>query len=233
MGQNMKLDARLFAIAEQVRRGVTVYDVGTDHAYLPVYLLQQRIVPHAVASDVAEGPLASAKETVLHAGLGNRMETILSDGLAEITLFPPCDVVIAGMGGDLMVQILSKKPAIKDKTVHLILQPMTKQENLRHYLATNGFFIDSELVAEAGKLYEILCCHYTGEPYALTPAELHVGRHGARREDALFYRMVEKKRDALLRAIQGKRIGGHECVCEEALAASLCAILKDQEENNL
>jgi len=228
--RTIRPDARLTAVAAQVREGITLYDVGTDHAYLPVYLMEQGRVSHAVASDVAEGPLASAMETVVAAGLTDRIETVLSDGFRNVTLVPPCDVTIAGMGGDLMARILSDEPAVKDGDVRLILQPMTKQEHLRRYLADNGFSIDTELVAEAGKLYEILVCHYTGEPYALSDEELLIGRRGARREDAVFYRLVEKKRQALCRTAEGKRRGGETDPPEEAIAEAFQHILTQENE---
>lgn len=229
--RNIRLDARLSAVAEQVRSGVTLYDVGTDHAYLPVFLMQQGRISRAIASDVAEGPLASAKETVREAGLADRIETVLSDGLRSVTLLPPCDVTIAGMGGDLITRILSDQPAVRQEDVRLILQPMTKQEHLRRYLSENGFLIDTELTAEEGKLYEILVCRYTGTPYVLTEAELLIGRREARREDGLFYRMVEKKRQALARAMEGKRRGGEPTLAEEALIAALDKILTQGERS--
>ncbi len=228
--RTIRLDARLSAVAAQVRSGVTLYDVGTDHAYLPVYLVKQGVISRAVASDVAEGPLASAKETVAMAGLSDRIETVLSDGLQNVTLSPPCDVTIAGMGGDLMARILSDKPEVKNTDIRFILQPMTKQEHLRRYLGENGFAIETELVAEEGKLYEILVCRYTGEPYRLTGEELLIGRRGARREDALFYRLVDKKRQALCRTVEGKRRGGEIDPPEETLAAALETILTKRNE---
>lgn len=228
--RTIRLDARLSAVAEQVRSGVTLYDVGTDHAYLPVYLVKQGIIPRAVASDVAEGPLASAKETVAMAGLSDRIETVLSDGLRNVTLLPPCDMTIAGMGGDLMIRILSDKPEVKRGDIRLILQPMTKQEHLRRYLSENGFAIETELVVEEGKLYEILVCRFTGEPYRLTDEELLIGRRGARREDALFYRLVDKKRQALCRTAEGKRRGGETTGAEEALAEAFHHLLTQRNE---
>ncbi|MBQ4064811.1 MAG: SAM-dependent methyltransferase [Clostridia bacterium] len=233
MNTSIKLGGRLLAVAEQVRTGVTVYDVGTDHAYLPAYLVGKGIVPRAVASDVVEGPLSRAHRTVAEAGLADRIKTTLSDGLRDVTVAPPCDIVIAGMGGDLIARILSEKPEIQREDICFILQPMTKPEHLRRYLADNGFAITRELVAEEGKLYEILCCRYTGKPYSLADTELLVGREGVRREDETFLRMVEKKRSTLLRAAEGKKQGGEDCSREETLAEALGAILKEIEEKRL
>ena len=230
--RRIRLDARLSAVAAQVRDGITLYDVGTDHAYLPVFLAEQGRISRAIASDVAEGPLASAVETVSAAGLTHQIETALSDGLQSVTLIPPCDVVMAGMGGDLMIRILSDKPEIKQGDIRLILQPMTKQEHVRRYLSENGFAIEAELVAEEGKLYEILVCRYTGVPYALTEEELLVGRRQVRREDPLFYRMVDRKRQALGRAVAGKRRGGETTGSEEALMEALDHIRIQEKEND-
>ncbi len=229
MEKIMKPDGRLLAIAQQVRTGVTVYDIGTDHAYLPTYLVGKGIAPCAVAADVAEGPLSRARQTVAEAGLTGRIETVLSDGLQNICLVPPCDVVIAGMGGDLMVRILSEKPQIRCPNICLILQPMTKPEHLRRYLAENGFAITHESVAEEGKLYEILCCRYTNEPYPMTAAELLVGKEGVRREDETFFRMVQKKRNTLIRAAEGKQKGGEDCEWEKIRIEALDAIMRKRE----
>jgi tRNA (adenine22-N1)-methyltransferase len=233
MERKTRLGARLLTIAEQVRQGVTLYDVGTDHAYLPVYLVGEGIVPKAVASDVVEGPLSRARTTVAEAGLTARVDTVLSDGLRAVSLAAPCDVVIAGMGGDLIARIIAEEPALRCEAICLILQPMTKPEHLRRYLAENGFAMDRELVAEEGKLYEILCCHYAGEPYALTDAELLVGRAEARREDERFLRLVARKRDTLHKAAEGKKKGGEDAVSEETLAEALDAILKENEEKRI
>ncbi len=228
--RTIQLDARLAAVASRVREGVTLYDVGTDHAYLPVALVIRGTVSRAVASDVAEGPLACAGETVRSAGLSHRIETVLSDGLDRITLCPPCDVVLSGMGGDLMADILSRKETLREEGVRLILQPMTKPENLRRYLAGEGFAIEEELVAEEGKAYEILCCRYTGRPYVLSDEELHLGRRGVRREDRAFFRMVETKQKALKKAIAGRRRGGLPCDTEEALDRAMTEVLLSRKE---
>ena len=233
MERKTRLGPRLQAIADQVRHGVTLYDVGTDHAYLPVYLVETGTVPHAVASDVVEGPLSRAKATVAEAGLVGQVDTVLSDGLREVSLKAPCDVVIAGMGGDLIARILSDKPEIRNDEIRLILQPMTKPEHLRQYLSENGFLVTAERVAEEGKLYEILCCHYTGEAYALTDAELLVGRQGARRADDRFLRLVQKKKDTLIKAAEGKTKGGEDASREAMLAEALGTILKEYEEKRI
>ena len=132
-----------------------------------------------------------------------------------------------------MAEILARKPEVRCGTVRLVLQPMTKSEHLRIYLAKNGFAIEAELVAEEGKSYEILCCRYTGEPYVLCDEEPYVGRRGVRREDALFFRMVERKRDAFRKVVKGKQQGGVAVPDEETLCRSLEKLLLTKEDAKL
>ena len=222
------LGPRLAAAAALVREGVPLYDVGTDHAYLPVHLVSVGRTPSAVASDVAPGPLRNAAETVRCAGLSDKIETVMADGLTGIALRPPCDVVIAGMGGELTIRILSDCPAVKNGGVSLILQPMTKSELLRGWLAANGFAILTERVAKEKKLYEILACRYDGRPYPLTEEERYVGRRGARREDALFFALAERRLAALSRAAEGRRRGGEDAGTIRRAAEELAALLAEK-----
>lgn len=229
--EQLYLGARLGAIADRVREGVTFYDVGTDHAYLPVYLLQQGRITAAVASDVATGPLSRASETVRRAGLADKVSLRLADGLFGIELIPPCDIAIAGMGGEMIASILEAAPQVRMAGVRLLLQPMTKDEELRRYLAANGFAVDFECVVEEGKLYRLLTCFYTGESYALDEEELLLGFRTARREDALFYRMVEAKRSVLNKVAEGKRCGGEDASYEERMLSRLRAILEGRHDD--
>ena len=224
------LDNRLRAVAEKIRPGVTLYDIGTDHAYLPVYAVVNRRVPHAVAADIAPGPLARAEAHIEAYGLKGTVQTVLSDGLKAITPCPPCDIVMAGMGGEMMARILDEKPEIRTCDVQLILQPMTKPEVLRDYLSSVGYDIFEESVVEEGKLYEILCCRYAGIPYRLSPSERLVGRRGARQENALFYALVKKKMATLVAVMEGKRAGGIAYDGEEAVLTELKTLVHDEAE---
>ena len=221
----LALSPRLAAAAEQVRTGVALYDVGTDHAYLPAFLILSGRVPSAVASDVAPGPLSNAEKTIREAGLCDKIQTVLADGLTGVALRPPCDVVVAGMGGELIIRILSGCPTVKEEGVSLILQPMTKSELLRDWLAENGFSITAERVVREKKLYEILVCRGGGTPYALSEEERYVGRRGARREDELFFALVRQRRDALSRAAAGLEKGGADPGRIRRAADELTALL--------
>ena len=160
----IKLDDRLKIAAEYVRHGSIAADIGTDHAYLPVYLVQNGICEQALACDVNKLPLESAKKTIELYELSDKIEVRLSNGLCEINSNECDDVVICGMGGELIANILENCNWIKSSKYNLILNPMTKADKLREYLAKNGFKIKSETAAESHqKHYTIMNVAYNGE----------------------------------------------------------------------
>lgn len=140
----MKLSPRLSMVGELVRPGVVVADIGTDHAYLPAYLVATGKCTSAVASDLREGPLMNAIGTVASCGLLDKIRMILSDGLAMLTPDDADDFVFAGMGGNLIVEILEKADWIRNPDKRYIFQPMTHAETVRAYLLQNGFRILEE-----------------------------------------------------------------------------------------
>lgn len=160
----MKLDERLMLCASFVRDGIKAVDVGTDHAYLPVYLVKSGKIKEAVASDVREGPLSNAKNNIQKNGLSEQIRTVLSDGLAEIMPAQADDIIIAGMGGELIIKIIDAACWLKDSDKHLILQPMTRAEELREYLCKNGFYIQKEKACiSCKKTYSVMLCVYDGK----------------------------------------------------------------------
>lgn len=160
----IKLDDRLKIAAEYVRHGSVAVDIGTDHAYLPVYLVQNGICERTIACDVNELPLESAKKTIELYELSDKIEVRLSNGLCEIDSNECDDIVICGMGGELIANILENCEWIKNDKYNLILNPMTKADKLREYLAKNGFTIKSENAAESHKKhYTIMNVVYSGE----------------------------------------------------------------------
>ena len=170
----MELSTRLAAIAARVPAGSRLADIGTDHAYLPAYLLLEGTIPSAVASDVNRGPLDRGRETAGQAGVEEKIDFRLSDGLNGLRENEADVIVIAGMGGELIVRILSEAPWTREKL--LLLQPMTAQPELRRWLYGNGYRIEGETVVREGrKLYVILTVRGgTDEPY--TVGERWVGR---------------------------------------------------------
>lgn len=158
----ISIGGRLLSVAKFVRQGATFADIGTDHAYLPVFLLLSGTVRHAVCSDINEGPLENAKKTALEYGVVDRVTLTLADGACGIEKYAPTDVAICGMGGELIARIIDDAPYLRTRGVRLILQAMSRQEVLREYLNSNGFSVVGEDYAiEAGKSYSVIAAEYT------------------------------------------------------------------------
>ena len=183
---------RLQTITELVQPGKGIIDVGTDHGIVPVTLARNGYPGAILASDINEAPLSAARRYAEENGVEERICFLLSNGLDGCPRQKVDTVIIAGMGGDLIVSIIDRAEWLKTtRGIRLILQPMTKGEILRYYLVNNGFGVLCEkLVRENGKLFRILVAQYTGvfcqqkvlditgkrsnEPY--TDAELFTGR---------------------------------------------------------
>ncbi len=150
------MDARLKAIAEFVPRGSRVADIGTDHAQLAIELIKSGRASKVIAADKNAGPLDAARKNILAAGLDDRIETRLGDGLSVLRAEDEIDAVcIAGLGGALMVEILSA--GILSSIEYLILQPMNAVERVRMWAALNGWLVIDEDLAEVGGIvYEII-----------------------------------------------------------------------------
>ncbi len=158
------LDSRLSLCAEFVRADSTLADIGTDHAYLPVWLCQNGKCRSAIAADINPEPLKRGQETIATAHLESKVQTRLSDGLKNIASDEADDIVVAGMGGELIAKILSECSFTKDTTKHFILQPMTKSEYLISWLAENGYtIIKQDCCVAANKCYTVILVKYTGE----------------------------------------------------------------------
>ena len=184
------LSPRLAAVAAQVPPGAAVIDVGTDHALLPVWLVQSDRVSRALATDVRPGPLQSAAALVEKTGTGEHIRLLLTDGLDGVGQADGDTVVLAGMGGQTMIRILSRAPWTRVGTL-LILEPQSKKADLRRYLIENGYRILSERLAEdAGRIYPILCAE-GGDSPAYRLAELHMGLLSQIGEDPLFGKYLD------------------------------------------
>ena len=223
------LSPRLNAVASLVRQGAFLSDVGTDHALLPAALLLQGKIKGAVASDIVKGPLQRAQETVRKYRLSSKITTVLTPGLEGIEKYAPTDVVIAGMGGETIAEILNAAPFVKDGSVRLILQPMTKGELLRDFLAKEGFVIEKELrIQEEHRIYTLIQAAYEGTPYSLSALERLFGKVKKNSRDALYYALLEKKKEQLLYVIDAKRKNGVENGEEETLLSLIEAELNDK-----
>ena len=204
----LKISKRLCTVAQYVRDGAVVADIGTDHAYLPIYLAEQGKIKRAVASDINKGPLEKAKENIHNYGYDEIIDACLANGLAHINEYNPTDIAICGMGGELIAQILDASDYVKKEGVRLILQPMTSARELREYLSKGYFTIAENIVFEDGKLYQIICAEYDGKEKHYTDAELELGvrniENGGEMYEKLLFSTIAKKQKKL----DGQRLGG-------------------------
>ncbi len=194
------LSPRLKEIAAAVPIGAHVADVGTDHAYLPIYLTEEGIASSVIATDIREMPLAVARKNVAASGLKG-ISLRLCDGLSEVAPDEVDTVIIAGMGGDTAAHILSSAPWLKDKSKLIILQSMSSTEELRRFLAAEGYSVLKEsCVEDSGRIYSVMTVRYGGRP----------------REISLF------------EALTGKITPGDK-VSEKYLSSLACALIKKAE----
>lgn len=202
------LDNRLLAAAELCREGKTAADIGCDHAQLACYLAQNKS-KLVIASDVRDGPLEAARKTVAQQGTQN-VKVIKSDGLAEIDFAD--DVIICGMGGELIAEIIGGCRFINADT-RFILQPMTKANYLRCWLCENGFEIIEERAAyDGGKCYAIMYVKHTGE----------------RREPDEIFALTGKNTDSgYLRAVAEKLLKSASGIEKSALHGGEAAKLRE------
>lgn len=162
---NIVLTERLRTAAELVRQNRKTVDVGTDHGYLPAFLVLSGITDRATAADIGKGPLENAQKTIGKYSLCDKIDTVLSDGLDKIS-HDTDEIIICGMGGTLIAEILGKAEWVKNKEVHLVLQPMTHSYDVRKFLCENGFYIDDErFCTDDGRDYVVISALYDGEDH--------------------------------------------------------------------
>ena len=153
----MRLSERLERVVSFVRPCASAADIGTDHALVPVELVRRGIVKKALAMDVRPGPLSRAKEQISRAGLSDQIEPRLSDGLAALKPQEAETVIIAGMGGELIIRILTEGRHMWDSVAQWVLSPHSEVFKVRGWLLENGFSIEKEdMVCEDGKYYVLM-----------------------------------------------------------------------------
>lgn len=206
MKENKKLPPRLAAIAKLVPAGGALADVGTDHALLPLWLLRRGIIPSAVATDIHEGPLERTRKSL---GVVPGLKLILCDGLDGVLPAEAKTVVIAGLGGENMADIISRAPwCLEGRT--LLLQPMSKAEVLRRALHEMGYSILTEQLVEDNRhIYPILTVSGGREaPYS--EAEYYTGRFSFLGEDPLYPEHLERQIRRITASVSGLESSGRE-----------------------
>lgn len=178
------LNNRLRLCADLVRKGSRIADIGTDHAYLPVWLVRAGFASFAYACDIKAEPLNAGKLTIEKYHAADLVKTRLCDGLQSIKPHEVDDIIIAGMGGETIVHILSDAQWLKDKSKNLVLQPMSKHELVISYLYENGFELTKHKCAFAdGKIYTAFSAVYTGSAKKSTEFFNYTGLLNAENEN--------------------------------------------------
>ena len=216
-----KTDDRLLSALPYVTPGGTVADIGTDHAYLPIELCRRGICRRAVACDINEGPTLSARANIAAAGLTGCIDTLRTDGLHGVERYQPDDILIFGMGGELIVRILDEAPWVRDGRIGLVLQPMSRAEVLRRYLWEHGFSVLGETLSRADRLYQTIYARYTGVPEPFGETEALVGRDRWLLASPLAAEFLRGKLAVLESIAAGKRAGNADTGYEDARIAEL------------
>ena len=198
----MRLTNRLMTVASCVDKCDTLVDIGTDHAYIPIYCLENNICNRAIACDINQGPLDIADKNIKNYGLKDRIITRRSNGLENYVKGEAENIIIAGMGGLLINEILiSGIDKITDDTM-LVLQPMIAVYEVRKFLCDNNFIIvDEKLAKEENKIYNIIKCKKGYE--CLSEYEMYVGKKLLENNDKLLKEHMEKKIYTISKVICG------------------------------
>ena len=203
-------------------------DVGTDHAYLPIFLLEEGKISRAVCSDINEGPLLNAEKNAREHGVSSDIEFLLADGATALSGRGITDFAICGMGGELIADIIEKAPHLKDKSLRLILQPMSKKAHLRRYLAKEGFrILEEKYTVEGRHNYVTMLAEFSGEPYAISPLEAEIGfapYELSKNPERLAF-VLECER-AISKSVSGKLAGGASPEEESELLLAIKSIVK-------
>lgn len=215
-----QLDPRLSLCANMVRKNSRLADIGTDHAYLPVWLACKNWILSAIAADINVGPLQRAKENIEKYQMHGKVEARLSNGLEKIDSTEVDDIVIAGMGGELIAKILGACSWIKDKEKNLILQPMTSSEELRIFLFQQGFCIRKETAVVSEKhIYSVMQVNYAPGEQTMDQVYPYIGMvRGCNKAEQLYLKRV---RDSLQ-----KRANGLLCMERKKEAEILFSVIQ-------
>ena len=226
--KTLQLQPRLQLLADLVPDGSRLADIGTDHGYLPVRLLQDGRIPSAIAADVGREPLQHAIRTAEEYGVSG-IDFRLCDGLRDLSPHEVDTIVIAGMGGETIIHILSAADWTKEPGRYtLLLQPMTKTGELRRWLADNGYYFTAErLVWDKDFLYPVMVV--TGGTQLISEMEQEYGVCLA--SDPLYGEFLDRQIAKLQRAAEGKcRSEKEEVRAEAQQMLQRCRILQKMRE---
>ena len=189
----MHIGSRLETIGSLVPDGCVLADIGTDHAYLPVWLLERGQIKRAIAGDIAAGPCQAARTTIAQHGLQDKVEVRLGSGLSVLQPGEADCIALAGMGAATMISILEADMEVAEAAAVLVLQPMAGAASLRAWLTSHGWqLVDEELVDDAPHFYEIICARRGAAP-AYSAAQLAIGPVLLAKQHPLLAQQLERQ----------------------------------------
>lgn len=182
--------------------GKTAADIGTDHAYIPIKLIEDGICERVIASDIKEGPLEIAKQNIEKYNLSDKIETRLGGGLSSLKKGEADTIIIAGMGGEMIEAILTDDEETAKEANLLILQPMNSQYELRKYLIHNGYCItDEDIATEGFKVYNIIIATTEHQDEFENDIEYHIPKY--LKKHRYFKNLYDKKKREFIKVING------------------------------
>ena len=219
----MELSKRLQAVADLTTEGLTVADIGTDHGYIPIYLIKNNKCSKAFAMDVNKGPLLRAKEHIEEHGLAGKIEIRQSDGVKALQPGECESVVVAGMGGALTIRIMEEGEAVFRSLKEFVLQPQSELKKVRHYLWENNYCVVAEdMVLEDGKFYPMMRV-VNGSSSNYSMIELCYGKCLLEQRNPILYEFLVKEKETKERILHNleKESGNHILIRVEEIRKEL------------
>lgn len=223
----ISLANRLLSVAKHVRADAVFADVGTDHAYLPISLIQSEKIKRAICADINEGPLARARKNAEECNVSEKIEFLISDGFDAFGNRSFTDAAVCGMGGELILDIVTRARERLTDGVRLILQPMSKQAVLRRGLYSLGFeILCEEYSSDKNKHYLTIVARFSGKSRQISDIEAEIGISGTRvelNESKIAY--FTERRTSLVKSIRGAHITGTSSLVKEQILEKIDEIL--------
>jgi tRNA (adenine22-N1)-methyltransferase len=192
--KNIELSNRLKTISNLINNVKSIVDVGTDHGYIPIYLVGNNILDYAVASDINKGPVEKAKKNVKDYNLGNKISCRLGGGLTTVKPKEVDAAIIAGMGGNLIRDIIEESKGVFKTLNYAVLQPVQNPEVLREYIYKSGYTImDEVIVKDEEKYYEIIKVKYDNNKREVEPIYYEISEILLNKKEPLFKEYIEFK----------------------------------------
>ena len=189
--------------------------MGTDHAYLPIYLLTEGKITGGVVTDINKGPIDRAIAHIREYGADQKLTAIHCDGLSAVAPCSVDDIFILGMGGELIADIVAAAEWTKNKDIRLILQPMTHPEAVRGFLWDNGYRIVAERIVFDEKIYQVIAAEYCGERENYNELELMFGKINLEEKEPLLFELFSRTERVMKERIKGKNEAGADTRYEE------------------